>query len=358
MKARVNEILESFREFVTTHDYENTPILTAYVNVDTTDPANERERPAWLIELKNEARRLEAELDSDKLKRRAVQRKWANTEDMVMKYLRGRKPIGRSVVLFTDHVDLMAVDLPVPVTTHLYYGLPQIKQLLFNLDQFKKYLVILLSGADVRVLEVFLTRTTDEMRVETGHELERRLGRTAHAHKRESRAEEYERRFTRQVATDINQYFLGDPDFERLVLGGNLKQAHAVKNALHPAVRETLVAIEPIDFKSPHVDVAKQVEAIADRYELEHDLAVIDNLVARFNRARTAVIERQGVEAALARGNVKSLVIPYPIDSEEFDSLIVDATIGGAEVEFVYGEAADKLNEIGGIGATLYYSVS
>ncbi len=53
---------------------------------------------------------------------------------------------------------------------------------------------------------------------------------------------------------------------------------------------------------------------------------------------------------------MKTLVIPYSIDVTDFDSLIVDVIISGAEVEFVYGEAADKLNEFGGIGAKLYYS--
>ncbi len=49
-------------------------------------------------------------------------------------------------------------------------------------------------------------------------------------------------------------------------------------------------------------------------------------------------------------------MIPYPIDAEKFDALIVDATVGGAEIEFVFDEAANRLNEFGGIGATLYYS--
>ena len=358
MKARVNEILESFREFVSTHDYEKTPILTAYVNIDPSDPANDRARPAWQIELKNESKKLEADLDADKLKRLAVQKKWTNTADMVMDYLQRRKPTGRSVVLFTDHEDFMAIDLPVPVTTRLYYGLPQIKQLLFSLDQYKKYLVVLLSGVEVRVLEVFLTRTTDEMRVETEHRLEERVGRSGHAHKKESRAEEYERRFTQEVANEINQYFLSDPDFERLILGGNLKQAHAVRNSLHPAVREMLIGIESIDFKLPSTEVAKHVTTIADGYEMEHDMAVVENLLACCNRAGTAVIEWKAVEAALSSGKVKSLVVPYPIESEAFNSLVVEATRSGAEIEFVFGEAADKLNKIGGIGAMLYYSAS
>jgi len=49
-------------------------------------------------------------------------------------------------------------------------------------------------------------------------------------------------------------------------------------------------------------------------------------------------------------------VLPYPIEAERFDSLIVDATVGGAEMEFVLGVAAERLEEFGGIGAELYWS--
>jgi stalled ribosome rescue protein Dom34 len=129
-----------------------------------------------------------------------------------------------------------------------------------------------------------------------------------------------------------------------------------VKNALHPAVRKTLVAVESIDFKQADIEIARKVKEIGDRYELEHDLGVVDELVARYNRNGTAVVEAEGVALALKQGRVKTLVIPYPIDSEQFDALIIDATTGGASIEFVYGEAAEQLKKFGGIGATLFYS--
>ena len=173
MKSRINEVLEACRDFLVSHDYREHPILTAYVNVDPTDADNRRERPAWLIELKNEAKRIESELDQDKLKRRDTQNKWSDTEQMITQYLDERNPGGRSVALFTDHSDLIAVDLPLSGPTRLYYGLPQLKHLLFNLDQYKKYLVVLLSGDEVRALEIFLTRTTDETRIEASEEVEK-----------------------------------------------------------------------------------------------------------------------------------------------------------------------------------------
>ena len=59
MKKKIQEIFDTLRNFITEHQYEETPVLTAYVAVDSTDQDNRRDRPAWLIELKNEAKRLE-----------------------------------------------------------------------------------------------------------------------------------------------------------------------------------------------------------------------------------------------------------------------------------------------------------
>ena len=357
MKARIDQILETFRQFVISREHETTPILSVYVDVNPADPDNQRERPAWLIALKNEAKKLEETLDPEELKRRDVQRKWSQAEAMVMEYLRERKPTGRSVVLFSDLNDFIAVDIPVPVDTRLYFGLPQLKHLLFALDQYKKYLVILVSGAEFRLIEVFLMRSGNELRVETKSEISGEgFGRKARTQAWERRGLEFERRFVRDVASDVDAYFLGDPDCERIVLGGNLKQAQALSHALHPMVRERVVDIAPIDYKLPIAEIAERVSEMAGCYEEEHDVAVVETLVTLTNRRGAAVLEKQAVETALQRGNVRTLVIPYPLPAEEFDALIVDATVRGADIEFVYGAAAKRLHEFGGIGATLYYS--
>ena len=356
MKVKIQQILDSFREFVTTHRYQDTPILTGYVDIDPSDPDNQKERPAWLIELKNEAKGLAEKLPEEEQKRRVNQEKWSNIEETVTTHLMQRKPTGRSVVFFSDLEDFLSVDLPVRVPTRLYYGVPQLKHFLFALDEFKKYLVVLFSGAEVRAIEVFLTRSTEELQVETKHEWSRRFGRKSKTLAQERRDTEFDRRFAQEVAGEINQHFLGNPEFERIILGGNLKQAHAVKNALHPLVSELVVAVEPIDFKLADDEIAKITKKIANQYEREHDLTVVNDLLSRYHGNRTALLERQGVEAALRQGRVKTLVLPYPIEAEKFDPLLVEATINNADIEFVLGEGAEKLNEYGGIGASLYYS--
>ncbi len=45
------------------------------------------------------------------------------------------------------------------------------------------------------------------------------------------------------------------------------------------------------------------------------------------NTNGAAVLEHEGVVKALGRAQVKTVVLPYPMDSDEFDALIVDAVI-------------------------------
>lgn len=355
MKMTINEILENFREFVTDRDYKNIPILTAYVNIDSTNPNNQKERAAWKIELKGEAKKIAQTLDPAEFKRRASLKKWDSVEEMAERHLEGHQISGRSVVLFSDLNDMVSIDIPVPCETKMYYGLPQIKQLLFAVDQYKKYLVILPSGDDARFLEVYLTKTVKEVTFETDIEHFHRYGRKSDTLAKERRDVEYEGRFVREVAESMNNYYMEKQDIDRIVFGGNQKQAHAIKKALHPKIQELIVAVEPIDYNLSDVEVAKLVQPIAIAYEAEHDMNVVDNLKSSYN---TSILGIEAVTEALKSANVKQLILPYPVDSDIFDELIIDATMYGAKIEFVYDEAADKLNELGGIGAVRYFSVS
>lgn len=357
MKTGITEILESFRDFVSTHDYLNNPILSVYVDIDSTNPDNRREQPAWQINLKNEFKRIESQLDADEMKRWDNQKIWSDTETMIMNYIQSEKPTGKSIALFTDFKDIIGVDLAVPMKTAIYYGLPQVKHLLFALDQYKEYSAILFSGSEARMVEVFLTRSTNEVKIETDHELSRRFGRKSETLANDRRDREFEMRFVKEIAQEINQYFLEHLETARLVFGGNLKQAAKINNALNPAVKDLVVSIEPMDFKLADNEIAEIIKPIAYDYEQDHDISVVENLVYKFNKNGTAVLEKQGVEKALRGGRVKTLVIPYPMDSKEFDSMIVEVVLSGADVEFVYGEGAEKLNQYGGIAAELYYSL-
>ncbi len=307
MKRQIQDILDSLKDYITSHQYLDTPVLTVYANLDPTDPANRRDQPKWAIELANEAKRLRERLGEGALKRRDVQNKWEDAEQRIRTHLMDRKPTGQSVVVFTDLEDYLTVDLPVPLPTRLYYGAPQLKHLLFALDQHKKYLTILFSEEGAKAVEVFLTAATDQFEAPIGTDGGFRLrpgGRKARTQASERRDLGTERSLVSEAADRINQYFLSDPEFERIVFGGNLKLAHAIKNALHPAVANLLVTIEPLPLEASPNEIAERVREVADEYELEHDQAVVNDI----------------------------------------------------EIEFVTGEAAERLHSFGGVGASLYFS--
>lgn len=276
MKISITEILDSFKEFVSTHDYQNNPILSVYVNIDSANPDNRREQPAWQIELKNELKRIESQLNPEEMKRWDNQKIWADTENMIFNYLQSEKPTGRAIALFTDFKDIVGVDLPVPMKTAVYYGLPQVKHLLFALDQYKEYTAILFSGSEARIVDIFLTRSTNEIKIETEHELARKFGRKADTLAGDRRDQEFEMRFIREMATEINQYFIEHLENARLVFGGNLQQAAKINNALNPAVKNLVVAIEPMDFKLADNEIAEIVKPIAYSYEQDHDVTVVE----------------------------------------------------------------------------------
>ena len=359
MKKIVQDILNSLRTFIVEHQYEETPMLTAYVDVDSTDQDNRRDRPAWLIELKNEAKRLEEQHGPEATAGREAKRNWAETEARIMSHLQESKPQGRSIVIFTDHEDFLTVDLPVSMPTKLFYGTPQLKPLLFALDSHKKYMVVLFSEVESKILEVFLTAPADEARIQVGTEGGTSLrpgGRKSRTQASDRRDLDSERRVVSEAAAEVNEYFLADPEIEHIVFGGNLKLAHAVKNSLHATVYASLVTIEPIAFESSSNEIAAAVKKIADEQELAHDLAIVNDLISRRHACGTAVLETQGVTQALEQGRASKLIVSVPIDSDKFDELLVKSLLNNCEIEFVHGDAAKQLNKFGGVAAQLYYS--
>ncbi|HMP05813.1 MAG TPA: hypothetical protein PJ982_05645, partial [Lacipirellulaceae bacterium] len=277
----------------------------------------------------------------------------------VFETLRSLNAQGLSILLFTDLDDYLTVDLPVPLPTKIYFGVPQLKHLLAALDHYKKYLVVLFSEVDKKLIEVFLTSPTDDAVVRLGTEGGLSLrpgGRTARTQASGRRDLDSARRLAADAAAEVADCLLGDPEIERVVFGGNLKLAHAVKHQLHPSVADAVVAIERIDFNASNNDVAAAVKRLAAEHELEHDLGVVSDLIDRRHACGTAVLERQGVQLAVEQGQAQSIVLSLPIAAEEFDPLLVKAVLNNVDFEFLHGEAAERLNQFGGVAAKLYYS--
>ncbi len=356
MPAAIQTALEGFQTFIATHDPAARPILTAYVNLNPADPENQRERPAWLIDLKNAYRALIEEMDPEPLKRRRTQAMWAATEERIIEALTEEKRTGRGVVIFTDHKDDLILDVPVEVPTRLYYGLPQIKHLLYLLDQYRKYLVVLSSDTEIRFVEVLLSRSGEAVTVDVDPDRLQALGRKTNTLAKDRRDLTYERRNIRAFASAVAAAYTACEDCERVILAGNSKSAHAIRAALPAHVAAGLVGIAAIPFEAAPAEIGNAIREIADVYETEKDGEIVDEVLAISQAGGTATFGQEAVQSAFAEGRVKALVIPYPVAADDFDGLIVNAAKFNTPVEFVTGPAARTLNENGGLAAKLYYA--
>ncbi|MCA0871472.1 hypothetical protein LCL97_11590 [Seohaeicola saemankumensis] len=354
MRHQVQAVLNAFRDYVAQDNSEDRPVLTAYVNINPARPENQRAQPAWQIELKKAFAELREGLDQDALKRRDMQERWAANEDRLVTHLAQGKHTGRGVVVFTDHENDLVLDVPMELETRLAYGAPAMTDLLFLLDQYRQYLLVLFSGTEVRTIDVFLTRAADGLRADVDPDRRRDLGRKASTQARERRDLAHERRIVRDIAGEISDHFLSDPQYERIILGGNVKTAHAVQEALHPAAADRLVGIEPVPFAVQTAEAGEIVREIASRYEAEQDAATIARLVDSMHRGGPAVLGHEDTIRALQANRVRELVLPYPC-CEDYAPLIELAIAQSATVEFVTGAAAARLEQVGGVGATVYF---
>ena len=356
MPIAIQQALEGFRSYIDTHDPTERPILSVYVNTNPADPQNQRERPAWLIDLKNAYRDLVEDMDPEPLRRRKSQAMWAETEERIIAALTEEKRTGRGVVIFTDHTDDLILDVPVEVPTRLYYGLPQIKHLLYLFDQYRKYLVALTSDTEIRFVEVLLSRSGEATTYDVDPDRLQALGRKTNTFAKDRRDLTYERRNTRAFAEALTEAYRACEDCERIVLAGNAKSAHAIRAALSPQVADAVIGIQPIPFEAAPSDIGTAVREIAEAYEVEQDEKVVDRVISSSQSGGAALFGVDAVKGAMSEGRVRELVLPHPIDAEIFDALVVDAARRSTPVEFVTGPAAEKLEQEGGLGAVLHYA--
>lgn len=360
MKNTINDIFDVLRNYLQLHEDSRSKMLSLYINTDSKDSNNQRQRPAWQIELSNQMYALRENHGDEALRDIDPMLTWNAIEDRIVAKISGLKPAGRSVVVFTDLVDDILIELPVPVETKAYFGQPQVKQLLSHLHRYGKYLVILFSENEHKVVSIDVPTSVGEANFESSIEsgvFLRPGGKKSRTQASERRDLDSERRVTREAAREINRYFMGDTRFDRIVFGGNLKIAHSVKSALHHTVSEKLVSVEPIPFDATTEQLERTIKLLADEYEEIHDNTLVLELLIRRDTCGRGVAGVEDVLEALDNGQVRKVFLPYPIESDVFDTILVKALMANVEIELVHGKAAETLINLGGVGALLYYII-
>lgn len=352
MREAVGEVLDRFMRYVQDEEYKGDPVLSLYVVVDPGDQANQAATPAWQVWLKNALTQIEQGLAAEGLPR------WQGVRARVEQYLTDYRPTGRTLVLFVAPDAELAYDVPVRLANQAFYGIAHLAEFLWAVDEFEEHLVVLFGQDQARATTLLLGRAADDITVRADQTWHRKLRKSAHQANIAQRQDELDRRFMREVAEEIDRHFLYHTDIERIVFGGDQRMAHAVRKLLHPKVADQVIGIVRLPFETPDHEIVTATQDLALQYEREHDLAVVNDVINRAKSGGRGALGIEAVAEALAMQAVSLLVLPYPINPVFDDKLLVKAVKSSSQFEFVFGEAADRLNAEGGIGALLYYTVS
>ncbi|MBC7812439.1 MAG: hypothetical protein H7175_14880, partial [Burkholderiales bacterium] len=138
-------------------------ILSAYLMVDPALPENQANNPAWRVWLKSRMNELESGLSADSKGR------FTAVRTQVDNFLAGYQPNAKSLVLFfgADEDSQNSYELPISLESNrATFGEPAVAPLLWAIDEFERYLVVLVDSEKSVFFTAYLGGATFEERIE------------------------------------------------------------------------------------------------------------------------------------------------------------------------------------------------
>ncbi len=342
-------------------------ILSLYLNVDPAMPENQAATPAWSIWLKNALKQIESGLSDGQADA------WKGIRARVDDYFQGFFPGSKGLAMFYGPDFEQVYPLPVRVDNRAAYGKPLVAPLIWILDEYEPYLIVLVDHEKARFLTAYLgqVETQDEMAIELDTEdwSEKALmrgtdagGQLTHGSSRD--------RFADRVGAQVERFYKEVARYAQdlcekhgagqIILGGNVEAAHQLRSLMSNAAgRAVIDEVTSIPMTYSANEVLKRITPVARSDERKRELALVDEVIglAKSRRGRGAIGPDE-VTTALDQGRVELLVAAWPPTNQDLvDQLTVKALQAGAKIELVHGEAADQLRPFGGVAARLYYSV-
>ncbi|MFW5748503.1 MAG: VLRF1 family aeRF1-type release factor, partial [Chloroflexota bacterium] len=281
------------------------PVLSLYLQVDGSLEENQAEKPAWRIHAKNVLKEISESVAAEHADAWATVKERAQTQ--LMQYL--DKPAGKGLVLFISPSVEQVYLLPVlPESNEHHWGEIMVAPLLWLLDEYERYLIVLVDTEEAHFLTTYLgnidrqeamasDRFTFEFREKTimprptGIPADTGATTTAGSHRDsfENKIDDYIARFHQDVADRVREV-LRDTGTARVVIGGTESAAHAVKSNLHDSVRAALVGVLPIPMQEADQEVMNRVLPHALKYERAKEAELIEHIVNQAHAGGRSVI--------------------------------------------------------------------
>jgi hypothetical protein len=364
--------LDEIKQLVTQGDAHT---LTIYVTVDPAARENQAAHPAWRVWLKNALNDIEAGID------RAQDTFWPEIRAQAEAYFAEYQPSSKSLALLVGPDLQQAYELAVAVENEAFYGKPMVVPLLWVMEEYQPYLLVLVDHEKARFYTASLGELgfQDAMTLELDTEdwVEKSAQRTASSeaghftrgtgstgfgrgNKRdefEQRVDEHHHRFYREIAARI-EHISRDRDIQRLVLGGNEHSAHAVRDLLHESVAELVVDVQSIPMYFTTQEIIERVQPAALDYERQQEMDLVEQVINLAKSGGRGALGRVDVMQALDQQRVEVLVAPWRLDDPELEAeLPARVFASSGTIELVHGEAAERLKAEGGLAARLYYAL-
>lgn len=346
------------------NDSEN--IFSLYLHIDPAYQPNQNEKPAWNIYAKN------ALSDLDKQEKSSD--KWDAVKNHAEDFIENYTSQSKSLILFVNSEGVIdSFNLPIAVENRHSIGKIDVVPLLWAMDEYERYLVVLVDSEQARFVSASLggAITNQEMSIDFD-DYDFGNKRFIHANRgdgvdgQQSSAgenfanmkDEHIRRFHKDVAEQIRDV-MRDMNSERIILAGSEQAAHQVKDLLHETMKAQVVDILAIPLDSNDSNIASEIRNAAMNYERSHELDLVNEVIDFAKSGGRGALGLEDVRKALKMQQVDLLILPYPMDDEGLASeLTLSALNSGATVELVHGSAADHLANEGNFAARLYYSLN
>jgi len=339
--------------------------LSVFLMVDTSRLENQAATPGWRIWLRNALRELKGQHPEDETFEALRQRCEARLEKH-----RGQS---KGLALFLTPASEQIFELPVPLAEHsVAYGRASLAPLLFAMDEYERTLIVVVDQERARFISGYMggasregEHVNDVEAYDFAHKDQMPSGRsqgdrTTGGSNRDAFAAtigDHLRRFYQEVAAQTRQ-IAEDKGIRRIILGGPAESAHALKREMHDSVARQVVAIVPIPQWLDDNAVMRQALPAALDVEHQQELELVDEVVSFAKSGSRGALGVVAVEHCLAHQQVELLILPWPVaDPALRDRLPLAALTAGAKLEFVSGEAAERVIAEGGVAARLYYTV-
>jgi len=360
------------------------PVLTVYLDTDQAKQINRGLKPGYLIHLESHAKSIAQTVspNEQKLFRKQLQRTVA--------YL-GRQPSRcRGVVIFAGKDSWEFVPLQVEVEDEIHWGTPSLAQLLWLLDEHKRYGVVVPGRKRARFFLYWLGEVREleekEFRLEPskkkemgpvarlGVRLSRGTNRAAFEH---HLAAEYAH-YDREIAERIGHWFAAEP-LDSVFLVGLAQMVKAIRKEVTPALVEKIVLVEEDLGWASRTELLDRIEPSIVSHKQKREMASVEAMLGDF---RNVVMGIDEVLVQLQQGKVRSVLVKKGLNgslqqcvncswADRTSDPVCPACGGGrrnvalrdvlpelvrrynASLEIVSGQSARKLQERGAMGAWL-----